>query len=172
MYIVSISLYYKPIWPGFGTRFSELLVDESVNSNHNVTLYTGRIPKSVQVEKNLDPAAIFNGDERDLLEVLGNVLDNAFKYGKSRVRVVVSNNGELEGRELVSIVVEDDGPGIDKGNQEFVLQRGARSDTLVQGQGIGLAVVTDIVDSYKGKISVGSSGLGGAEITISFAVLR
>ena len=128
--------------------------------------------KSVQVEKNLDPAAIFNGDERDLLEVLGNVLDNAFKYGKSRVRVVVSNNGELEGRELVSIVVEDDGPGIDKGNQEFVLQRGARSDTLVQGQGIGLAVVTDIVDSYKGKISVGSSGLGGAEITISFAVLR
>ena len=96
--------------------------------------------KSVQVEKNLDPAAIFNGDERDLLEVLGNVLDNAFKYGKSRVRVVVSNNGELEGRELVSIVVEDDGPGIDKGNQEFVLQRGARSDTLVQGQGIGLAV--------------------------------
>jgi glycosyltransferase involved in cell wall biosynthesis len=51
MNIVSISLYYKPIWPGFGTRFSELLVDESVNSNHNVTLYTGRIPKSVQVEK-------------------------------------------------------------------------------------------------------------------------
>jgi len=51
MNIISISLYYKPIWPGFGTRFSELLVDESVNSGHNVTLYTGRIPKSIEVDK-------------------------------------------------------------------------------------------------------------------------
>ncbi len=51
MKIISISLYYKPIWPGFGTRFSELLVDESVNSEHDVILYTGRIPKSVEVDK-------------------------------------------------------------------------------------------------------------------------
>ena len=51
MKIISISLYYKPIWPGFGTRFPELLVDESVNSEHDVILYTGRIPKSVQVDK-------------------------------------------------------------------------------------------------------------------------
>jgi glycosyltransferase involved in cell wall biosynthesis len=51
MNIISISLYYKPIWPGFGTRFSELLVDQSVNSGHNVILYTGRIPKSIEVDK-------------------------------------------------------------------------------------------------------------------------
>ncbi len=124
--------------------------------------------KSMQVETSFDHSAVFSGDERDLMEVLGNVLDNGFKYGKSRVRIKVGSGTNPEGRESVSIDVEDDGPGIEEGNQEFVLQRGARADTLVQGQGIGLAVVTDIVDSYDGKISVGSSELGGAQITIKF----
>ena len=67
------------------------------------------------------------------------------------------------------IVVEDNGYGISEQKQEFVLQRGARADTLVQGQGIGLAVVTDIVSSYDGTIVVGSSELRGAKITMRFA---
>jgi two-component system sensor histidine kinase PhoQ len=128
--------------------------------------------KPIQLETELDKSAIFNGDERDLMEMLGNVLDNAFKYGNGRVRVEVASHVMAEGGELVSIVVEDDGPGIDADKQEFVLQRGARADSLTQGQGIGLAVVTDIVDSYNGKISVGASKLGGARISISFGALR
>ena len=122
--------------------------------------------KSIELHKELDKSVIFNGDERDLIEVLGNVLDNAFKYGSRhiqlRVAKITDRNRGLE------IVVEDDGPGIPADKLEYVLQRGARADTLVQGQGIGLAVVTDIVSSYSGDISVGRSELGGARIRIAF----
>ena len=123
--------------------------------------------KSVSVATQLDSKALFHGDERDLLEVLGNVLDNAFKYGGGEVRICTdSASDEFQGLE---IVIEDNGYGISKQKQEFVLQRGARADTLVQGQGIGLAVVTDIVSSYDGTIVVGASELHGAKITMRFA---
>lgn len=123
--------------------------------------------KSVTVTTQLDAQALFHGDERDLLEVLGNVLDNAFKYGNGEVRV--SADSESGQHPDLEIVIEDNGSGISAEKQEFVLQRGARADTLVQGQGIGLAVVTDIVGSYDGTIVVGTSDLGGARITMRFA---
>ena len=123
--------------------------------------------KSVSVATQLDSKALFHGDERDLLEVLGNVLDNAFKYGRGEVRISIdSESAEFQGLE---IVIEDNGYGISEQKHEFVLQRGARADTLVQGQGIGLAVVTDIVSSYDGTIVVGFSELRGAKITMLFA---
>jgi len=123
--------------------------------------------KSVSVARQLDAEALFTGDERDLLEVLGNVLDNAFKYGRGEVRISIdSESAEFQGLE---IVIEDNGYGISEQKHEFVLQRGARADTLVQGQGIGLAVVTDIVSSYDGTIVVGFSELRGAKITMLFA---
>ncbi len=120
--------------------------------------------KSVSVETRLDADAVFHGDERDLLEVLGNVLDNAFKYGRGKVRINTETTATYSPG--LQIIIEDDGPGISAEKQEFVLQRGARADTLVQGQGIGLAVVTDIVGSYDGTIEVASSDLGGAKITM------
>jgi len=126
--------------------------------------------KSISVATQLNTKALFSGDERDLLEVLGNVLDNAFKYGRGEVRISMDSvTDEFSGLE---IVIEDNGYGISEEKQEFVLQRGARADTLVQGQGIGLAVVTDIVSSYDGTIVVGSSDLGGAKITMRFGSAR
>lgn len=122
------------------------------------------VDKAMSVQADLDAQLVFRGDERDLLEVAGNVLDNAFKYGVSRVRVTTARAGL--GARGVRLVVEDDGGGIASEKQEFVLQRGARADTLVQGQGIGLAVVTDIVNSYGGEIRVENSDLGGARIVI------
>lgn len=124
------------------------------------------LDRNMLVETSIDESVNFYGDERDLMELLGNVLDNAFKYGKSRLRINAGFLGEGSG---LQIIVEDDGSGIAPDKQELVLQRGARADTLVQGQGIGLAVVTDIVTSYKGTIQVGSSTLGGARIEIRFA---
>lgn len=125
--------------------------------------------KGIETQLSLDPAATFSGDERDLMEVLGNVLDNSFKYGKSFVLLNVRMlQGESPG---VEIVIEDDGAGIAEDQQEFVLQRGARIDTIKQGQGIGLAVVMDIVKSYNGQMSVSrSKDLGGAKITLRFAL--
>lgn len=122
--------------------------------------------KQMRHVEEIDETAVFYGDERDLMEVLGNVLDNAYKYGHSELRVVVEVI--QAGREQLSIVVEDDGPGVSPDNRQFVLQRGARADTLAQGQGIGLAVVTDIVTSYSGLIDVDKSGLGGARIQMVF----
>lgn len=123
--------------------------------------------KGIETQLSLDPAAVFFGDERDLMEVLGNVLDNSFKYGKSLVLLRVS---ALENNSPgVEISVEDDGPGIAEDQQQFVLQRGARIDTLKQGQGIGLAVVMDIVESYHGAMLVSrSQDLGGARIILKF----
>jgi two-component system, OmpR family, sensor histidine kinase PhoQ len=122
--------------------------------------------KAMEVTSEIDHSALFKGDERDLMEVLGNILDNAFKYGNTKIRVSLTCSGN-EKSEL-TLVVEDDGPGVSEDKQEFILQRGARADTLVQGQGIGLAVVTDIVTSYGGDISVAVSELGGALIKIVF----
>ena len=70
------------------------------------------------------------------------------------------------------MIIEDNGYGIREEKQEFALQRGARADNSVQGQGIGLAVAADIVSSYDGKIEVGPSDLGGAKITMRFASPR
>ena len=124
------------------------------------------VEKAMELETQIDKSAVFNGDERDLMEVLGNILDNAFKYGSNKIRVSLTRTG-VENRDL-NIIVEDDGLGVPEDKREFILQRGVRADTLVQGQGIGLAVVTDIVSSYSGEIIVDASDLGGAKIEIVF----
>lgn len=103
------------------------------------------------------PAA-FQGDESDLMELLGNILENAFKYGRQQVRVGIdSKEGELH------ITIADDGPGIPEHLQHQILQRGARADTAQPGHGIGLAIAVDIISSYRGSLGIGVSGLGGAE---------
>ena len=126
------------------------------------------VEKALSIDVDLDREAIFSGDERDLMEVLGNVLDNAHKYGKHKILVCVAIITGTTTPKILQFIVEDDGPGIAQDKQEFVLQRGARADTLMQGQGIGLAVVTDIVGSYGGTIKIDSSTLGGAKIVIEF----
>lgn len=104
----------------------------------------------------------FFADERDLMELLGNIIDNACKYGEGQVKVEV---GMPRGSKLV-IVVEDDGNGIAPADKEKVLRRGERLDTRESGQGIGLAVVNEIVARYGGEIELGHSSLGGAKVTV------
>ncbi|MFT4862890.1 MAG: two-component system sensor histidine kinase PhoQ [Pseudohongiellaceae bacterium] len=125
------------------------------------------IDSGIQAKVSVDESASFLGDERDLMEVLGNVIDNGFKYAESVVAVTVSHvTGSTH---TLSICVEDDGQGIAQDKREFVLQRGARADTLRQGQGIGLAVVVDIVSSYGGDVTIGTSEtLGGAKVQLFF----
>ncbi len=119
--------------------------------------------KSVEIESTIMDCNFF-GDERDLMELLGNVLDNACKYGNGRVKMAVGNPGETTADLL--IVVEDDGEGIAMADRDTVLLRGERLDTKMAGQGIGLAVVSEIVDRYSGEIEVDESILGGARVTI------
>lgn len=119
--------------------------------------------KGVDIETNLMDCNFF-GDERDLMELLGNVLDNAYKYGNSRVKLGLSTPSG-HGGDLV-IVIEDDGEGIADADRKTVLQRGERLDTREAGQGIGLAVVNEIVDRYGGEITLDGSILGGVRVTI------
>ena len=108
--------------------------------------------------------AVFKGDEADLTEILGNVLDNACKAAKSTVKLTVTGDAYQ-----LLICIEDDGSGISEALQNQIFERGIRADSYHQGNGIGLAIVRDLVDSYNGRISVSrSETLGGAKFSISF----
>lgn len=101
-------------------------------------------------------------DEQDLMELLGNVLDNACKYGDHFVGVAV--NSEADG---CLIQVDDDGPGVSPEFRDSILTRGRRADQLSKpGQGIGLAVALDIVLSYKGTLDIELSDMGGTKVLI------
>lgn len=117
--------------------------------------------KQTRVEIDVAANTFFNSDESDLMELLGNLIDNGFKYGKSWLGVKAHNQGSL-----LTVEVSDDGPGIPQDRRSLVLQRGARADTATTGQGIGLAVAIDIVSSYKGSLKIEESVRGGANIII------
>ncbi|MFY0655792.1 ATP-binding protein [Neptunomonas sp.] len=118
--------------------------------------------KSVDYSLLLDETALFGADERDLMEMLGNLLENAFKYSHSKVRVSLVRDDDG-----VHLELEDDGPGVSPEMRHIILQRGARVDTsAAPGQGIGLAVAVDILSSYDGQLEVGESSLGGASFKI------
>jgi two-component system sensor histidine kinase PhoQ len=125
--------------------------------------------KGVLCEFEIAPNARFHGETGDLQELLGNLLENAFKWASSRVLLTVAeSDGAPNRRPGLSIRVEDDGPGIAEDRIAHVLQRGVRGDERVQGHGIGLAIVQDIVKSYRGELEVGrSSELGGAQFEIT-----
>jgi two-component system sensor histidine kinase PhoQ len=115
--------------------------------------------RAVDVMVELAPGLSFRGVEGDLLEVLGNLLDNAFKWCRSRVTLA----GRREGGTLV-LWVEDDGPGIPTAQARRVLERGARADLDTPGHGIGLAVVREICLAYGGELAITESPLGGARV--------
>ncbi|MGY6038909.1 ATP-binding protein [Aeromonas sp. AE23HZ002T15] len=117
--------------------------------------------KKLQTQFQFDDDVFFHGEQGDLMEMMGNLLDNACKFAISEVRVQVRRKGSG-----LLILVEDDGPGIPPGKSEQIFQRGVRADSS-PGQGIGLAVVTEIVHSYGGDIRVDESPLGGARFQMT-----
>jgi len=106
------------------------------------------------------------GDRGDFTELLGNLMDNACKWCRSHVRVAVSTDKQFSSRQRLTVVVEDDGPGISEENRARVLERGVRTDETVPGHGLGLAMVRDTVDLYGGSLSIDRSPLGGARFTL------
>lgn len=98
----------------------------------------------------------FAGEEQDLQEMLGNLLDNACKWARTRVRVRASAEPENTPAELC-ITVEDDGPGIAADDLAAATRRGVRLDEAVPGSGLGLAIVQDLVELYGGRLSLRSA---------------
>jgi two-component system sensor histidine kinase PhoQ len=122
--------------------------------------------KDLAIELAAAPAAQFIGDRGDLTELLGNLLENACKWCRTRVRFSASTDESAQPRERLCLVVEDDGPGISAEDRARVLQRGVRADEKVPGHGLGLAMVHDTVDLYGGKLAIDASPLGGARFTV------
>lgn len=126
--------------------------------------------KNILCEFDIDPHACFYGEQGDLLELLGNLLENAFKW--ARRRVLLSAHGQpAHGarRGSLELTIEDDGPGVAPEHVEHLLQRGVRGDERVQGHGIGLAIVQDLLKAYHGRLEVSTSAaLGGAAFTLKF----
>ncbi|HCS66598.1 MAG TPA: sensor histidine kinase [Cellvibrio sp.] len=122
--------------------------------------------KEMEQELDLAPNSIIAGDEQDVMELFGNMLENAFKYGNKQVRV----RSFIEETQL-RIDIEDDGPGVPDDQTSRILERGQRLDTSIPGQGIGLAVAAEIVRSYDGNISIHRSELGGARFSVCLPLL-
>jgi two-component system sensor histidine kinase PhoQ len=123
--------------------------------------------RDIDCELNLAPDAQFVGERDDFTELAGNLLDNAFKWCRHRVRVTATSIELPDTRRRgLQLVVEDDGPGIPEAERARVLERGARLDERVSGQGIGLSIVRDLVEVSGGTVEIGDSELGGARICV------
>ena len=117
--------------------------------------------KSVVISTNITGEAQCPFDREDMLELLGNLLDNACKWADHSVHVEISQTSDL------NITIEDDGPGAPKESLQAINQRGVRLDETVEGHGLGLSIVSDIVTHYNGTMTSGlSTTLGGFRIEI------
>lgn len=121
--------------------------------------------KGIILTSHLTDGLTFKGDEADLLELLGNLLDNAYKAAKSKIILTIKRQDSR-----LVIIVEDDGIGIDANKVSSILERGVRADTYQAGHGVGLAIVRDLVTSYHGELTItASEQLVGAQFTLIFS---
>jgi len=113
------------------------------------------------LERDVPPGLLLPWDREDVLELLGNLLDNACKWADSEVRL-----GIVSTAEGYRLWVDDDGPGIPESQRLQVLERGSRLDEQVEGHGLGLGIVRDIVDAWGGRLALLESPLGGLRVSI------
>ena len=119
--------------------------------------------KQINIEVDCTDNAVFRGDETDLMEILGNLLDNACKACQQQVRVSVHTKADK-----LHLCIEDDGPGVPLQKRQYLFERGTRLDTYHEGHGVGLSIVSELVTSYSGSLTLDDSPLGGARFTLSF----
>ena len=124
-------------------------------------LETAYVDKGVSLVTELSQPALVRGDESDFLEIFGNLIENAFKYCQGRVRVNITFPDDV-----IQCRVDDDGPGIPLSLRDEVLNRGKRLDEIQPGQGIGLAMVADLVELYRGTLCIEENAWGGASILV------
>jgi two-component system sensor histidine kinase PhoQ len=121
--------------------------------------------KALRFAVDIPESVEFRGDAGDLLEIAGNLCDNACKYARSQI-VIRARNIESPQGTLLQLTIADDGPGIPPELSQAVTDRGVRADSINPGHGIGLALVKDMVDIYAGELIIGTAELGGAEVCI------
>jgi signal transduction histidine kinase len=123
--------------------------------------------RELAIEIACPPETAFRGARQDLEEMLGNLLDNACKW--ARTRVVASAEAVDE---RLMVVVEDDGPGLPPERRSEVMQRGRRLDERVPGSGLGLSIVVDIAELYGGALSLHEAASGGLRARLELPAAR
>jgi signal transduction histidine kinase len=126
--------------------------------------------RGIAIDVDAPSAVSFHGEQPDLEEMIGNLVDNACKWAQSRVsiEIVPESNGP---HRAVRIIVDDDGPGLTAAQRQQVAQRGRRLDETKPGSGLGLSIVVELASLYRGNLSLGSAPIGGlrAELTLPAA---
>jgi signal transduction histidine kinase len=127
-----------------------------------------KLNPNVQISLSL-PAeeVIFAGEREDLEEIVGNILENAMKWGQSAVSISIGQPAPGDGAAgNFQLTIEDDGPGIPGDKRQEVLKRGKRLDETKPGSGLGLAIVSDLVGEYQGRLALQQSQLGGLKAVV------
>jgi signal transduction histidine kinase len=119
--------------------------------------------RGLDIRARIDPALRFHGDREDLLELSGNLLDNACKWARTRVMVSARDESGMV------LIVEDDGPGCSPEDMQRIAERGVRLDEATEGHGLGLAIARGIASSYGATLRFDrSAGLGGLRVSVTF----
>ena len=121
-----------------------------------------RVHPDGEIEWDAPDDLFFLGERQDLMEMVGNLMENACKWRETKVRVVAGDNDA--GR--LHVTVEDDGPGLREDERAAVLRRGERLDESAPGSGLGLAIVDELARAYGGSLVLGDSRLGGLKIDL------
>ena len=118
--------------------------------------------RDVEIDWRAPDELCFLGERQDLLEMAGNVLENACKYSRGRVKVVASEASPTR----LSLVVEDNGPGLPAEARAEVVKRGARLDESEPGSGLGLSIVDELARAYGGDLTLSDSTMGGLKVIL------
>nr|WP_217431746.1 sensor histidine kinase [Brevundimonas vesicularis] len=118
--------------------------------------------KNVEIDWRAPDGLSFLGERQDLQEILGNLIENAAKFSRRRVRVSAGGSGLGQ----MILVVEDDGAGLPANQRDTVMQRGARLDESAPGSGLGLSIVDDLTRAYGGRLMLSDSDMGGLKAVL------
>jgi signal transduction histidine kinase len=118
--------------------------------------------RDIAIAVDVPDHARFRGEEQDLEEMIGNLVDNACKWAQSRVAIeVVADSPAGDGNSKVRVIVDDDGPGLSPAEREQVALRGQRLDESKPGSGLGLSIVVELAGLYEGVLTLGTAPIGG-----------
>jgi len=123
--------------------------------------------KDLTIDRTGETGLIFRGHPRDLEDMIGNLMDNAAKWTSSRIDVDVFT---LEDG-VCTVIIADDGPGLTAEEIEEAMKRGARLDEATPGSGLGLSIVKDLADAYKGSLNFSRSDSGGLKAILRLPIV-